>query len=210
MTSVNSSNSLSLGTSIPLSLNKNFNIQEQALKSQQPPEVQEQSSEEDPDDGQQVLEESNPNEITEIPFMPKMANATLRAELGRASWKLFHTILARYPDTPSESERKTLENYINLFAQVYPCGDCARHFMKLLQKYPPQTKSRKTAALWGCDVHNKVNKVLKKQEYDCTNILEDYDCGCGDDEQEQDFTLGNQSMNDLRKVEVEKEESQLG
>lgn len=82
-------------------------------------------------------------------FMPKMANETLKAELGRASWRLFHTILARYPDEPSTHERTTLGNYIQLFAQVYPCGDCARHFQQLLNKYPPQTKSRKTAALWG-------------------------------------------------------------
>lgn len=94
-----------------------------------------------------VLE--NKEKFTEIPFMPKMANETLKAQLGNASWKLFHTILARYPDEPSDQERNTLENYIHLFAQVYPCGDCARHFTKLLAKHPPQTKNRKTAALWG-------------------------------------------------------------
>ena len=85
-----------------------------------------------------VLE--NKEKFTEIPFMPKMANETLKAQLGNASWKLFHTILARYPDEPSDQERNTLENYIHLFAQVYPCGDCARHFTKLLAKHPPQTK----------------------------------------------------------------------
>ncbi|ODQ59588.1 hypothetical protein WICANDRAFT_22374, partial [Wickerhamomyces anomalus NRRL Y-366-8] len=101
-----------------------------------------------------------------------------RAELGRASWKLFHTILARYPDKPSLEERQTLEQYIYLFAKVYPCGDCARHFIKLLEKYPPQTSSRTIASVWGCDVHNKVNKVLGHEIYDCANIIEDYDCGC--------------------------------
>ncbi|KAG7663366.1 uncharacterized protein J8A68_003114 [[Candida] subhashii] len=152
------------------------------------------------------------NKYTETPFMPKMGNATLRAELGRASWKLFHTVLARYPDNPTENERETLNTYLYLFAQVYPCGDCARHFIKLLEKYPPQTGSRKTAALWGCDVHNKVNKVLKKPEYDCTKILENYDCGCGTDETEKDYTLGNQSMEHLRGISIDEkeEEPQLG
>lgn len=147
-------------------------------------------------------------EFTETPFMPKMANETLKAQLGNAAWKLFHTILARYPDKPSKQEKSTLAQYIQLFAQVYPCGDCARHFQKLLKKYPPQIGSRKTAALWGCDIHNKVNDRLKKPIYDCTTILEDYDCGCGDDEKEADSTLGaGKSMDKIRKTGDSKSES---
>ncbi|KAK6205293.1 ERV/ALR sulfhydryl oxidase domain-containing protein [Scheffersomyces amazonensis] len=150
--------------------------------------------------------------ITETPFMPQMNNATLKAQLGNAAWKLFHTILARYPDKPSVQERNTLSQYIQLFGQIYPCGDCARHFQKLLKKYPPQTSSRKTAALWGCDIHNKVNERLSKPEYDCTTILEDYDCGCGEDEKEADRTLGGETMDHLRKIKVEEieEDGQLG
>ena len=117
------------------------------------------------------------------PFMPQMANETLKAELGNAAWKLLHTILARYPEAPVESEKVYLKRYIESFAQVYPCGDCARHFIKLLQRHPPQIGSRKSAALWGCFIHNQVNKRLAKPQYDCTTILEDYDCGCGADEQ---------------------------
>lgn len=149
---------------------------------------------------------------TETPFMPKMANETLKAKLGNSAWHLFHTVLARYPDKPSEQEQTTLQLYIHLFAQVYPCGDCARHFQKLLARYPPQVGSRKTAALWGCDIHNKVNSKLKKPEYDCTKILEDYDCGCGDDEKQQDFTLGNESMEHLRGISVDEKaaDKQLG
>ncbi|CUM63035.1 uncharacterized protein PRCAT00000597001 [Priceomyces carsonii] len=153
----------------------------------------------------------NDLEYTDTPFMPKMANETLKAQLGNSAWRLFHTILARYPDKPSIQEQTTLNQYIHLFAQVYPCGDCARHFQILLKKYPPQVKSRKTAALWGCDIHNKVNARLDKPDYDCTTILEDYDCGCGDDEKEVDTTLSNESMDNLRNIKIdEKEDLQLG
>ncbi|KAG7747824.1 hypothetical protein KL911_002945 [Ogataea haglerorum] len=120
-----------------------------------------------------------------VPFMPKMSNETLKAELGNASWKLFHTILARYPENPTPEQKQHLADYIRSFALVYPCGDCARHFAVLLEKYPPQLSSRKTAALWGCHIHNQVNLRLHKQEYDCSTILEDYDCGCGQDEAEE-------------------------
>ncbi|EEQ38315.1 putative FAD-linked sulfhydryl oxidase [Clavispora lusitaniae] len=150
-------------------------------------------------------------EFTETPFMPKMANDTLKAQLGNSAWHLLHTVLARYPDEPTEKEKSTLKQFILLFSQVYPCGDCARHFQKLLKKYPPQVGSRKIAAVWGCHIHNKVNERLNKPEYDCTTILEDYDCGCGEDEKKSDFTLGNESMEHLRKVKVdEKEDKQRG
>ncbi|CDK26367.1 unnamed protein product [Kuraishia capsulata CBS 1993] len=144
------------------------------------------------------LDETSSKEYVQIdpnvPFMPQMTNETLKAELGNAAWKLFHTILARYPDEPTSEQQTHLINYITSFAQVYPCGDCARHFAKLLEKYPPQTKSRKTAAVWGCHVHNKVNEHLKKPDYDCSHILEDYDCGCGEDEVKADKTLGGKSL----------------
>ncbi|CCK69899.1 uncharacterized protein KNAG_0D01470 [Huiozyma naganishii CBS 8797] len=114
-------------------------------------------------------------------IMPSMPDQQAKEELGRASWKYFHTLLARYPDHPTPQERKKLEEFIRLYAELYPCGECSYHFVKMLEKYPPQTSSRLVAAMWGCHVHNVVNEYLKKDIYDCSTILEDYDCGCGDD-----------------------------
>ncbi|KAK0669209.1 ERV/ALR sulfhydryl oxidase domain-containing protein [Cercophora samala] len=112
---------------------------------------------------------------------PKLENATAKAELGRASWKLFHTMMARFPEEPTADDSVALRTYIQLFARLYPCGDCASHFQKLLEKYPPQVSSRNNAAGWACFVHNEVNKRLKKEQFDCNNIGDFYDCGCGDD-----------------------------
>lgn len=62
-------------------------------------------------------------------------------------------------------------------------GECAEHFGQVLAKYPPQVSSRTAAAMWGCFVHNVVNKRLKKPEFDCKGIGDAYDCGCGDEKQ---------------------------
>jgi len=105
-----------------------------------------------------------------------------RAELGRASWKLFHTMMARFPEKPTEDDSLALKTYVQLFARLYPCGDCASHFQKLLKKYPPQVSGRQAAAGWACFVHNEVNKRLKKEEFDCNKIGDFYDCGCGDED----------------------------
>jgi hypothetical protein len=113
---------------------------------------------------------------------PKLGNETLKAELGRAAWKLFHTTMARFPDKPSQDESDALKSYIYLFARLYPCGECAEHFQKIIIKFPPQTSSRSTAAAWACHVHNEVNKSKGKPLFDCGDIGDFYDCGCEDGE----------------------------
>ncbi|KAK9455854.1 ERV/ALR sulfhydryl oxidase domain-containing protein [Dipodascopsis uninucleata] len=121
------------------------------------------------------------------PIMPHLGNETIKAELGRSTWRLLHTILARYPEKPSTDEREALASYIYLLARVYPCGECAQHFQKLLKKYPPQTSSRKAAEMWGCYIHNQVNERLNKEIFDCSKISETYDCGCGEERTQDDL-----------------------
>ncbi|KAF6838367.1 FAD-linked sulfhydryl oxidase erv2 [Colletotrichum plurivorum] len=116
---------------------------------------------------------------------PKLENATAKAELGRASWRLFHTMMARFPEKPTADDSLALKTYIQLFARLYPCGDCAAHFRKLLAKYPPQVSGRQAAAGWACFVHNQVNARLKKDDFDCNKIGDFYDCGCGDEDKKK-------------------------
>lgn len=104
-----------------------------------------------------------------------------RAELGHATWKFLHTMVARYPDEPTEEDQLALKTFITLLSRLYPCGECAEHFRQLLAKYPPQVSSRNAAAGWLCYAHNIVNKRLKKPDFDCTKIGDFYDCGCADD-----------------------------
>jgi FAD-linked sulfhydryl oxidase len=52
--------------------------------------------------------------------MPKLGNETQKAELGRAAWKLLHTMMARFPDQPTTDESIALESYVHLFARLYP------------------------------------------------------------------------------------------
>lgn len=52
--------------------------------------------------------------------MSKLGNETLKAELGRAAWKVIHTTMARFPDQPSDDEKEALRSYIWLFARLYP------------------------------------------------------------------------------------------
>ncbi len=102
--------------------------------------------------------------------------------MGNAAWKVLHTTMAKFPDKPTPDDSVALKSYIHLFARLYPCGDCARHFQRILKKYPPQVSSRSSAATWACHVHNEVNTRLKKDLFDCSKIGDFYDCGCAEDE----------------------------
>ncbi|KIM31393.1 hypothetical protein M408DRAFT_327618 [Serendipita vermifera MAFF 305830] len=118
-------------------------------------------------------------------IMGKLGNETAKAALGRATWKLLHTMTLRFPEHPTEDEREALRSYIHLTSRLYPCGECAEEFQTLLKAHPPQTSSRKTASQWLCYVHNLVNKRLRKDQFDCTKLDDTYDCGCGDDPSEK-------------------------
>ncbi|KAI9492820.1 FAD-linked sulfhydryl oxidase-like protein ERV2 [Zychaea mexicana] len=111
----------------------------------------------------------------------KMGNATQKAEVGRSTWKLLHTMAAQYPENPTTEERQALHQFFLLLSRLYPCGECAAHFQLLLQKYPPQTSSRIAASQWACAIHNKVNERLGKEIFDCSDIQDKYDCGCAED-----------------------------
>ncbi|KAI0821451.1 ERV/ALR sulfhydryl oxidase domain-containing protein [Irpex lacteus] len=124
---------------------------------------------------------SNPESAHGEVIMTKLGNVTAKAELGRATWKLLHTMTLRYPEKPTRDQRDALDSYFHLFSRLYPCGECAAEFQLLLKKYPPQTSSRRSAATWLCFVHNQVNARLHKPEFDCANLDSTYDCGCGDE-----------------------------
>jgi FAD-linked sulfhydryl oxidase len=89
---------------------------------------------------------------------------------------------------------------------VFPCipltpncsGECAEHFSLILKQFPPQVSSRSAAAAWGCHVHNEVNKKLKKELFDCSNIGDFYDCGCADDKKAK----GKAKPNDGKRSET--------
>ncbi|KAF2810179.1 FAD-linked sulfhydryl oxidase-like protein ERV2 [Mytilinidion resinicola] len=130
------------------------------------------------------LEPADSSILSGHAIAPKLGNATAKAELGRAAWKVLHTTFARFPVKPTKDESEALRQYVHLFQRLYPCGECAEHFGKVLAKYPPQVSSRSAAATWGCYVHNIVNKRLHKPEYDCEQIGDAYDCGCADDEKQ--------------------------
>jgi hypothetical protein len=98
--------------------------------------------------------------------------------LGRAGWRLLHTMAAHYPEDPTDEMKKDMASFLELFRKLFPCHQCRGHLQEIFRKHPPRLDSQKEFSLWMCEVHNMVNDHLGKKHFPCANVDADYDCGC--------------------------------
>ncbi|KXZ42369.1 hypothetical protein GPECTOR_155g79 [Gonium pectorale] len=61
------------------------------------------------------------------------AAAAAKAEVGRATWTLLHSLAAQFPDRPTRQQRRDAAELVWLLTRVYPCGDCAAHLAELAE-----------------------------------------------------------------------------
>lgn len=92
--------------------------------------------------------------------------------LGQAGWSLLHTIAANYPEKPTQAEKEDVVGFLHAFSRLYPCPHCAEDMRKDLKKEPPNVDNHSTFSKWMCDLHNKVNKKLGKDIFDCSKVDE--------------------------------------
>ena len=114
---------------------------------------------------------------------PKDAKKPLKLtkqEIGRNAWALLHSIASSYPNDPNEEDKKNIINFLKGLAHNFPCKICGKHFVKLLDDYPIKCDNREQLVYYICDIHNKVNKFLKKEIFDCKKAFDVWggDCGC--------------------------------
>ncbi|XP_041363908.1 FAD-linked sulfhydryl oxidase ALR-like [Gigantopelta aegis] len=93
-------------------------------------------------------------------------------ELGRNTWSFLHTMAGYYPRTPSVQEKLNMTQFMQLFAQFYPCDYCAKDMRNDLKRSPPDVSSQDNFSQWLCRLHNTVNKKLGKSEFDCRQVNE--------------------------------------
>ncbi|VDM75765.1 unnamed protein product [Strongylus vulgaris] len=93
-------------------------------------------------------------------------------ELGRSTWNLLHTMSVYYPENPNEEQKKTAFQFMDSLSKTFPCDFCAKDLRKDLKQDPPKLESREEFAMWMCRLHNKVNKKIGKEEFDCSKVFE--------------------------------------
>lgn len=59
---------------------------------------------------------------------------------------------------------------VESLVELFPCGECAEHFMSVLKDHPPprgKERSKADVELWLCEMHNVVNERLGKRIVEC-------------------------------------------
>lgn len=102
------------------------------------------------------------------PF-PEAPNSDL---VGAATWTLLHTMSVYYPEHPSSAQQLAMRSLIKHLGDFYPCSYCAEHLRDYLDREPPDTSSRLGLSRWFCLLHNEVNQLQGKPQFDCSRVAE--------------------------------------
>jgi FAD-linked sulfhydryl oxidase len=107
-----------------------------------------------------------------------------KAAIGRSTWHLLHSVAAKYPDTPSDTEKHSVVELFSSLQGLYPCEICRLHLAENLRAVPPlqdHINSRSELSLWVCQLHNVVNRELHKPVFNCSleALDELYLANCG-------------------------------
>lgn len=108
-----------------------------------------------------------------------------KEELGRAGWTILHRIASKFSKEPDSVEKKNMKQFLSLFATLYPCPDCAKHFREYIAKHPPDIRSNEGITKWMCNAHNEVNKRNNKATFPCKmdDLITRWGaCGCDESE----------------------------
>lgn len=87
--------------------------------------------------------------------------------LGRSTWTFLHTMAAYYPRSPTLEQQQLMRGMMHGLGEFYPCHICAEHLREQMKIEPPVVTDRSGLSDWLCQMHNKVNLVLGKSEFDC-------------------------------------------
>jgi Erv1 / Alr family len=91
-------------------------------------------------------------------------------------WKTMHHIALSYPTPPTQRERQAYQAYFENLHEVIPCKVCAANYRDHLKELPVSDFMTDAFTLfsWTVKVHNIVNRINVKQEWDIMSMYELY------------------------------------
>ena len=95
---------------------------------------------------------------------------------GPCLWQFIHIMTFNYPVKPTKEDKKNYLQFLQLLAKTLPCKWCRKNYSKNINEQDTKLdmntmENRETLSRWACNMHNKVNKILKKntcKKYDET------------------------------------------
>ena len=86
---------------------------------------------------------------------------------GPDGWRFLHSIVALYPDNPSNRDKTLYKDFFGSIKHVLPCIYCRNSFIEYTSKSPidKHLGSKYDLCKWLYDIHNMVNAKLRGQGY---------------------------------------------
>ena len=95
---------------------------------------------------------------------------------GPKLWFFIHTIALNFPDNPSFEDIKNYEMFFENLKYIIPCDSCRLHYTQRLSANPVSKylTDANTLFIYTIDLHNEVNKSLKKKIYSYEEVAKIY------------------------------------
>ena len=95
---------------------------------------------------------------------------------GKHYWFFLHTVAYKYPEIPNAVTKRKYYDLINNFPLFIPDDEIGNRFASLLDKYPvtPYLDTRESFIRWCWFIHNKINRILQKDELEFYESIERY------------------------------------
>lgn len=84
---------------------------------------------------------------------------------GPPGWRFLHSVTLAYPLKPTLQQKNETKRFFLDLKNVIPCSTCREHYKGHLAKRPITDKvlaNRQNLVCWLIDIHNDVNRMLKK------------------------------------------------
>lgn len=125
---------------------------------------------------------------------------TTTNEWGPHYWYVIHITAFNYPERPTDFHKMSYKNFYDSIGNILPCKKCQQHYRTYLSKYPisPFLDNRNKLVQWTIDLHNIVNKSLKKplftyqQVYNIYNNLKPINPFLAVNEEEYKYSIEKQ------------------
>lgn len=87
---------------------------------------------------------------------------------GKHMWTTIHFIALGFPQKPSDEQKTIFKSFFENLYKVLPCNSCSEHLkntiMNELPLYANNLSSNTELFKWTVELHNIVNKRLKKPQ----------------------------------------------
>ena len=95
---------------------------------------------------------------------------------GPHYWFFLHTVAQTYPETPNSVTKRKYYDFIQNLPLFIPNPEIGNYFISLLDRYPitPYLDNRDSFIRWMHFIHNRINRILGKEEITLFESLDDY------------------------------------